>query len=91
MIELGFIDSTFYNEVFSKRKDRIVRAISKAIVESLGRKYKDEDGVEENKKQEKYYRVVTGSFKDINNARLRVKSLKDAGYESMIVPFILKK
>lgn len=35
LIELGFIDSTFDNQLIEKRKDKIIKAISKAILKSL--------------------------------------------------------
>ncbi|MCP8617952.1 N-acetylmuramoyl-L-alanine amidase [Salirhabdus salicampi] len=36
---------------------------------------------------ETYYRVVTGSFKNLENAERRVEKLKEAGFDSFITPY----
>lgn len=42
---------------------------------------------EKPKESELYYRVVAGSFKDRNNAEVRVDELKKAGFDSFITTF----
>ena len=42
---------------------------------------------EKPKESELYYRVVAGSFKNRNNAEVRVDELKKAGFDSFITTF----
>ena len=79
LIEIGFIDNTLDNEIFSKKKEKIVSAISCAILDELCIKYK-----EANVEKDTLYRVVTGSFKIKENADKRVKDLKKSGFDSYI-------
>lgn len=79
LIELGFIDNTLDNEIFTKKNEKIVEGLSRAILDELGIKYKEKD-----KKEEVLYRVIAGSFNIKENAQKRVKDLKRAGFDSFI-------
>lgn len=79
LIELGFIDNTLDNEIFTKKNEKIVEAVSRAILNELGIKYKEKD-----KKEEVLYRVIAGSFNIKENAQKRVEDLKRAGFDSFI-------
>ncbi|OLS02619.1 N-acetylmuramoyl-L-alanine amidase [Tissierella creatinophila] len=80
LIEIGFIDNTLDNEIFVKKKEKIVKAITIAILEELNIKYKEEN----EGKEDLLYRVIAGAFKDKENAQKRVKALKSAGFDAYI-------
>lgn len=77
LIELGFIDNTLDNEIFVKKKEKIVEAITRAILKEFNIEYKKE-------KEDILYKVIVGSFKEKENAQKRVKALKSAGFDSYI-------
>ncbi|MGO1469555.1 MAG: N-acetylmuramoyl-L-alanine amidase [Tissierella sp.] len=81
LIELGFIDNTLDNEIFVKKEEKIVTAISTSILDTLGIKYSGEAV------GDTYYRVLAGSFKSKENAKKRKKQLEAAGVQSVILPF----
>lgn len=74
LIEVGFIDNINDNQIFDKKYNELVNVIVKAILKGLGISYK----------KDVYYRVVTGSFKNKDNAEKRVNELKKSGFDSFI-------
>ncbi len=81
LIEIGFIDSSLDNKIFVEKKEKIAKAISKAILQELNVEHK---GKKEDKDEEILYRVVAGTFKLRENAEKRVKALKKIGFDSYI-------
>lgn len=79
LLEVGFIDNVNDNEIFDSKYNMLVLEIAKGILKTLGISYKDPSGSEE-----VFYRVVTGSFKNKENADERVKQLKAKGFDSFI-------
>lgn len=74
LLEVGFIDNINDNQIFDKKYNELVNVIVKAILKGLGISYKEDV----------YYRVVTGSFKNKDNAEKRVNELKKSGFDSFI-------
>ena len=81
LLEIGFIDNSLDNKIFTGKKAEIVDAISKAILQELNIDYKEE---KPNMDEKTLYRVVTGAFKERENAEKRIKDLKKAGFDSYI-------
>lgn len=81
LLELGFIDNSLDNKIFVEKKGKIVEAISKAILKELNIGYKDK---KTDVDERTLYRVVTGAFKERENAEKRIKDLKKAGFDSHI-------
>lgn len=81
LIEIGFIDSSLDNKIFVEKKEKIAKAISKAILQELNVEHKEK---KEDKDEEILYRVIAGTFKLIENAEKRVKALKNIGFDSYI-------
>lgn len=79
LLEVGFIDNVNDNEIYDNNYNKLVLEIAKAILKTLGISYKDSSGSEDI-----FYRVVTGSFKNKENADERVRQLKMKGFESFI-------
>ncbi len=91
LIEVGFIDNTKDNELFDSKFEKIVKAITTAILDEVGVKY-----VEKNKPappkpsintNETYYRVMAGSYKERKNAEAQIEKLKKAGFDATIMIF----
>ncbi|MCP8615985.1 N-acetylmuramoyl-L-alanine amidase [Salirhabdus salicampi] len=73
------IDKDFQHEVVIEH--------TKGILEFFGLPYKAPKQDSGDASGSIYYRVVTGSFKDRDNAEKRVKELKKAGYDSFITDY----
>lgn len=81
LLELGFIDNSLDNKIFLEKKEEMVEAIARAILAEVNISYKEKKiDIDESS----LYRVVTGAFKDRENAAKRVKALKKAGFDSHI-------
>lgn len=75
LIEVGFISSDKDNKLFDSKYNEIVEVITKAILKVLNIDFK---------KENEFYRVITGSFKNKENAEKRVNELKKVGFDSFI-------
>lgn len=84
LIEIGFIDNVKDNEIYDKNYNELVDVITKAILKGLKVEYRNKNV---NKSGDKYYRVITGAFKNKENAEQRVKELKKLGINSFIDVF----
>lgn len=91
LIEVGFIDNTKDNQIFDSKFSEIVEAITRAILDEVGIKYKpinSSSPVASNPNtNENYYRVMAGSFKDRRNAEAQIQKLKRAGFDATIMIF----
>lgn len=84
LIEIGFIDNSLDNEIFTKNKDRLGEAISLSLLAALGIRGEKPvlaagRGV--------YYRVLAGSFSSRANAEIRKKEIEAAGFQATIVTY----
>ena len=80
LIEVCFIDSKEDMQKLMKNLDKVANAIVKGIT---GKTVAQKE-VKEPVSKGKYFRVVTGSFKDRENAEKRVSELKKKGFDSFI-------
>lgn len=92
LIEVGFIDNTKDNQIFDSKFSEIVEAITRAILDEVGVKYKPRGNSASNStapsnSKETYYRVMAGSFKDRKNAEAQIEKLKRAGFDATIMIF----
>lgn len=74
------MDNVNDNKIFDDNYNKLVLEIAKGILKTLGISYKEDSSGSE----DIFYRVVTGSFKNKNNADERVKQLKMKGFDSFI-------
>ena len=81
LLEIGFIDNSLDNKIFLEKKEKIAEAIAKAILQELNMDYREKKTHVDEKT---LYRVVTGAFKERENAEKRIKALKKAGFDSHI-------
>ena len=80
LLEAGFIDNENDNKIFDSNYNMLVLEVAKAILKTLGITY-----IEDSSGNEKvFYRVVTGSFTNKENAYKRVEELKKKGFNSFI-------
>lgn len=86
LMEIGFIDNTEDNELFDRKREEIIRGISKAILSQLGVAYKEET-VANQIEEQTLYRVMAGSFAVRKNAEKQVQRLKAAGFDAVVMPF----
>lgn len=84
ILEGFFIDNATDREMFKTDEglQKLGVAYAKGILDWLGITTKVDQGAKE--ENVKTYRVITGSFKDVNNANKRVQELKNLGYASFI-------
>lgn len=91
LIEVGFIDNTKDNQIFDSKFSGIVEAITRAILDEVGIKYKPIGSLSpeasNSNTNETYYRVMAGSFKDRKNAEVQIEKLKRAGFDAGIMIF----
>ncbi|HZJ98487.1 MAG TPA: N-acetylmuramoyl-L-alanine amidase [Tissierellaceae bacterium] len=92
LIEVGFIDNTKDNGIFDAKFNEIVKAITTAILDEVGVKYKPVNSSSSKptspiNNKETYYRVMAGSFKDRGNAKAQIEKLKKAGFDATIMIF----
>lgn len=80
LLEVGFIDNVNDNKIFDNKYNMLVLEIAKAILKTLGITY-----IESSSGNEKmFYRVITGSFTNKENAYKKVEELKKKGFNSFI-------
>lgn len=90
LIEVGFIDNTKDNGIFDSKFSEMVEAITRAILDEVGIKYKpgnDSAPTAPSNSKETYYRVMAGSFRDRKNAEVQIEKLKRAGFDATIMIF----
>ena len=80
LVETGFINSEEDNMLFDEEFDRIADAIADSILQSV---VKNEDGAQE--KEEVYYRVQTGAFRNQENALRQQEKLSAEGYPAFLL------
>jgi len=87
LIEVGFIDNSRDNKIFDSKFNEIVKAITRAILDEVGVKYKENIRPAPSKPKggTTYYRVMAGSYKNRKNAEAQISKLKKAGFESTIM------
>lgn len=90
IIEYDFLDNPKNDNIKSKDyRIKLYEAVVKAVCRYLGVKYtvKNNTGNSTNTKTDNgksFYRVITGSFTDRDNANKRINELKKLGFDSFI-------
>lgn len=92
LLEIGFLDNTGDNQLFDQKRQELIDGITKAILEQLGVKYRENTSANveapPTPADEKIlYRVMAGSFANRDNANRQVKRLKEAGFDATIMIF----
>ena len=90
LIEVGFIDNTKDNDLFDSKFEKIVKAISTAILDEVGIKYVENDRPAPSaptNKEETYYRVMAGSYKERSNAEAQLEKIKQAGFKDAFIKY----
>jgi N-acetylmuramoyl-L-alanine amidase len=92
LVEGGFMDSNI--DIEKLRNDQVLENAGKAIAEGIAKHYKlkkkpvvkqvSRPISKPQPKENTFYRVVTGSFADRNNAEQRIAELKKKGFDSFI-------
>ncbi len=80
LVETGFINSEEDNMLFDEEFDRIADTIADAVFQTVA---KNEDGAQE--KEEVYYRVQTGAFRNQENALRQQEKLSAEGYPAFLL------
>lgn len=80
LVETGFINSEEDNMLFDEEFDRIAETIADSILQTLG-----ESGEEAQEKEEIYYRVQTGAFRNRENALRQQEKLSSEGYPAFLL------
>lgn len=80
LVETGFINSEEDNRLFDEEFDRIADSIADSILQTVA---KNEDAVQE--REEVYYRVQTGAFRNRENALRQQEKLSAEGYPAFLV------
>lgn len=75
LLEVGFLDSDKDNRLFDTKYNEIVDAIANSILDALGVEYNSTD---------LFYRVVSGSYKNRENAEKQIEKLNKLGINSFI-------
>lgn len=85
IIELCFISSPKDMKILLENEDEICMIIANRILLSCGLKpYDNKPTINTSKDDDKWYRVISGSFRNKSYAEQRVKELKSKGFESFI-------
>ena len=96
LVEVGFIDNTRDNQLFDAKRDEIVAAITRAVLDQLGVKYlppgqmpplTPESPDPNQQTGQVLYRVMVGSYASRENAERQVQKLKAAGFDATIMVF----
>lgn len=82
LIEGGFMDSKV--DIKKLRNNTVLDNAGKAIALGLAKHYGLKKKAKPKPKSNTFYRVVTGSFQDRENAEQRVNELKKKGFDSFI-------
>ncbi|NLK23294.1 MAG: N-acetylmuramoyl-L-alanine amidase [Clostridiales bacterium] len=83
LIEIGFIDNSNDNRIFDTKRNEIIAALSKAILEQLGIVYSAPNNVVQDNNGA-IYRVQVGAYRGKGNAEIMLNRLKNAGFEGYI-------
>lgn len=83
LVEAGFINSEEDNRLFDEEFDRIADAIADNIAQTL-KENEEENEEEAQEKEEVYYRVQTGAFRNRENALKQQEKLSEEGYPAFI-------
>lgn len=84
LIEIGFIDNSKDNKLFDSNFEKIVKALSKAILAEVGIEYKEPNM---SSASQTLYRVMVGSYSKKENAERQVEKLKALGFDAVIMPY----
>ena len=84
LIEIGFIDNSKDNKLFDSNFEKIVKALSKAILDEVGIEYKEPNMPSAS---QTLYRVMVGSYSKKENAERQVEKLKAFGFDAVIMPY----
>lgn len=84
IIETCFISNKNDVERFIKNLDKIAKIIVNPYLKEMGKETYKIDVQNETVETDKVYRVICGSFKNLDNAKKRVEELKNKGYDSFI-------
>ncbi|SHH59536.1 N-acetylmuramoyl-L-alanine amidase [Clostridium grantii] len=87
LIEVGFIDNTTDNNIFDSKRNEIIVALTKAILEQVGLKYIETPKQKQEAGVQTLYRVMAGSYSVRENAERQVEKLKNAGFDATIMIF----
>lgn len=92
IVECAFIDNKNDISIVDTKEERIKFgiAVAKATLKTLGITYKEPVVPPTVSKNEIYYRVVCGSYKERNNAEEQIKALNEKGFKNTFID-ILKK
>ena len=80
LVESGFINSEEDNRLFDEEFDRIADGIADAILKNFSL-----TGEEETEKEETYYRVQTGAYRNRENAVRQQEKLTEEGYPAFLL------
>lgn len=87
LVEIGFIDNSGDNALFNSKRNEIIKALVKAILEQIGITYVEASAPTQAENGETLYRVMAGSYKVRENAESQVQKLKAAGFDATIMIF----
>lgn len=86
LIEVGFIDNSYDNDIFDANFEKIAVAIVKGCLSEIGKTINiPNNSVEDNTVEEIYYRCVAGSFKKRENAEKRKAELISKGFTDTFI------
>ncbi|MBU3113043.1 N-acetylmuramoyl-L-alanine amidase [Clostridium lacusfryxellense] len=85
LIELGFIDNTGDNSLFHQKKNEIIKALAKSILEVLGVIYVETLIPKQAQNGQTIYRVMQGSYTVKENAENQVLKLREMGIDATII------
>ncbi|KOA21136.1 sporulation-specific N-acetylmuramoyl-L-alanine amidase [Clostridium homopropionicum DSM 5847] len=87
LVEIGFIDNTWDNNLFDSKRNEIIKALTKAILAHIGINYIEPSEPKQSASGETIYRVMAGSYAVRENAENQVQKLKAAGFDAIIMIF----
>ncbi|MBE6067407.1 MAG: N-acetylmuramoyl-L-alanine amidase [Clostridium lundense] len=90
LVEIGFIDSSIDNNLIDAKRNEIINAIAKALLNELGINYKKASApskAPQSSDGQTIYRVMAGSYSSRKNAENQVKKLKATGFDTTIMIF----
>lgn len=82
LVEMGFLDNSKDNQLFDSKKRQIIEALASAILQQLGIKYTQEQS---KPTVNTLYRVMAGSYANMENAEKQIQRLKVAGFEAVVM------
>ncbi|MCB2295998.1 N-acetylmuramoyl-L-alanine amidase [Clostridium algoriphilum] len=87
LIEIGFIDNIGDNNLYDKKRNEIIKVLSKAILEKAGGKYVEPSVPIQATNEQTLYRVMEGSYLVRENAESQVRKLKAVGVDAKVMIF----